>query len=124
MMTYDWAKPGVKVVCLKTWFNEYKSEGGKKVIGPVEGNVYTLRDVFLNTYFRGGPLPACRLEEIRNLPIRYQDDGGAREQSFALMVFRPLVTKPLPKSLSCLLSNPKSIIVPDKFDYKKTWEPV
>jgi hypothetical protein len=124
MTIYDWAKPGVKVVCINTWINNMRDDGTspfKDDVGPVEGQIYSIRDVgIIHPKY---PNNVCvRLNEISNKVALFR--GEKYETSFGIFRFRPLVTKPLPESLTCLLKRPKSVIVPDKFDYKKTWEPV
>jgi hypothetical protein len=113
-MTYDWAKPGVKVVCIDD-SNSYRFPNFNYSCSPilvVKGMIYEIE--YVNPHPDGS---ICIV--LKEVPKREKRDWG-----YNVNRFRPLVTKPLPESLSCLLSNPKSVIVPDKFDYKKTWEPV
>jgi len=119
-MTYDWAKPGVKVVCVNdtedmVW-NIGKRKSGDWYIKLNE--IYTIREVVIHPA-KGYPL--IRLNEIRRESMV---KGGTFENGWNILRFRPLVEKKLPESLTCLLKNPKSVIIPDQFDYKKQWEPV
>src|ERR1044072_6619733 len=109
-MTYDWAKPGVKVVCIKTWINKYTHL--RDIVGPVEGQFLTIRDVLHSEFVDIGARDSLRFEQIRN-PILTVRGGVDRAQSFAIQCYKPLVTKSLPQSLTCLLKNPKSVILPN-----------
>ncbi|QIG69843.1 hypothetical protein F67_I3_11_017 [Rhizobium phage RHph_I3_11] len=119
-MTYDWAKPGVKVVCVK---EIVRLDGYKEERLPVVGEVYTIREV-LPSIYPSSPF-AVRLEEIRNPIMMYSN--GVSEVKFGSEKFRPLVSKPLPESLTCLLKNPKSVILPNegnRWDVRKQKEKI
>ncbi|QIG73006.1 hypothetical protein EVB99_015 [Rhizobium phage RHph_N3_19] len=117
---YDWAKPGVKVVCV----NAFDNISNRPKIDITEGQIYTLRDVLF--YQTGGvnskgewifrtPEELCvRLDEVR---VRFTHMGVPFEDvdaPFCINRFKPLVSKSLPESLTCLLKNPKSIILPNE----------
>lgn len=114
-MTYEWAKPGVKVVCVETWVNnladtEYELAND---VGPIEGELYTIRTI--GPIHPKYPTDICvTLSEIRNKTIRFQ--GELYETCFGLYRFRPLITKKLPDTLTILLEKPNRLIVPDGFD--------
>lgn len=113
---YDWAKPGVKVVCVD----------GKPYLGhpddiwPITGSTYTIREVFLSEYYVGEV--HVRLVEIVNTEKSYRGFKAPFEAGFNVRRFKPLVSKSLPASLTNLLKNPKSVILPNegnRWDVKK-----
>lgn len=108
-MAYEWAKPGVKVVCV----DGTPHKGYAHDIWPITDNVYTIREIFWFE-FRGEV--HMRLVEVVNTPKKYRDLEGLHEASFRIGRFRPLVTKKLPDTLTILLEKPNRLIVPDGFD--------
>jgi hypothetical protein len=70
---------GQKVVCLKTW--KLKIDPHE----PIEGIVYTIRDIQLI-----GPKIGLRFIELRNPPRRYAEGPGLLESLFNSEWFRPV----------------------------------
>lgn len=113
---YDWAKPGVKVVCINDgpYGGEEKYCWGKDEAIKV-GQVYTIKAVL---YFDG---VIFHLEEIKR-DQEACEDWGNPDLGYAAWRFRPLISKDLPASLTNLLKNPKSVILPNegnRWDVKK-----
>jgi hypothetical protein len=80
----SWAKPGVKCVCVDdTW--PAGSWYGVEAL-PTRRTEYTIRSLV-----DCAGVPCCRLEEIVNAPLDYQE--GVVEAAFALSRFRPLITR-------------------------------
>lgn len=131
-MTYEWAKPGVKVVCVSTWVNIGPAATNvfKYDRGPIEGQVYTIREIGeLHPSYPGDI--QVRLHEIFNKPQQIFEDPNW-ETCFNIKRFRPLIDKRLPDSLTILLEKPNRLIVPSgdsydrrdggKWDVRKTRE--
>lgn len=112
-MTYEWAKPGVKVVCIHDFSEKAKGRvNGHLEIFPTLNGIYTIREVFASIYL-DSPF-ALRFSEIINPLIKYTQ--GVDEIQFSGKYFRPLITKKLPDTLTILLEKPNRLIVPDGFD--------
>lgn len=105
-MTYEWAKPGVKVVCIaeRPWKHQ---DTGESLPGPVKGSVLTIR--------RTGTASELFL-------LCFHEFDGA--VGYNADLFKPLVEKKLPDCLTALLKNPKRTIIPDRMDFGKSWESV
>ena len=105
---YDWAKPGVKVVCI----NDGPC-GGSNGIGwgkneaPKVGQVYTIKAVL----YDDGVI--FHLEEIKRDKDSCEDWGNP-DLGYAAYRFKPLVSKSLPASLTNLLRNPKALVLPNE----------
>ncbi|QIG69385.1 hypothetical protein EVB79_015 [Rhizobium phage RHph_N3_13] len=115
-MTYDWAKPGVKVVCIND--GPYGGYCWGKNEAPKVGQVYTIKAVL---YFDG---VIFHLEEIKR-DKEACDEWGNPDLGYGAHRFRPLITKSLPASLTNLLKNPKSVILPNegnRWDMRKQKE--
>lgn len=79
----SWCRVGAKVVCV----DSSRLGGFGDETYPVEGDIYTIRDVTCGP--RGA---ACvRLEEVVNVPRSYRT--GYLEARFRLSRFRPLVSQ-------------------------------
>ena len=96
----SWARPGVKCVSLVTFRDLTMGE-----TGPVEGGIYTIRDVVPE------PDGICglRFEEISNSPRGYAD--GRDECTFNVTRFRPLITQEQDLALFRHLLNPSPVDV-------------
>lgn len=99
---------GQKVCCVETWVNDGAGYGDE--IGPISGEIYTIRDV--------GPLhpafPAdtmVLLSEIVN-PVRpYAISPNGIEPSFGEWRFRPVVDrKPSIEVFTKMLNDPRARI--------------
>lgn len=115
-MTYEWAKPGVKVVCVI----DSDIDGLLQ-----EGKVYEIREVLVthDNFFLGRQQPESVNVRLVGFKDRYEFDD-ANVTSFNIKRFRPLIDKRLPDSLTILLEKPNRLIVPDggKWDVRKTKE--
>lgn len=87
-MKYPWAVPGRKVVCVKVgdWTDTSGLPCNDGLMYPVNGETYTIRDVFLG---KCGEL-YIRVNEIVNPLGMYRD--GRSEIKFWIERFRPLHT--------------------------------
>jgi len=107
---YDWAKPGVKVVCINSKQDESWNIGCKKSSNWVIkcGETYTIREVTVCPV-RGNV--QLRLIGIKRdiISVKYPVENG-----WHIKRFKPLVTKELPQSITCLLKNPRSVILPNE----------
>lgn len=119
-MTYEWAKPGVKVVCV----NDEMTFG---IL--LAGAIYEIREVSSAGY--GYYLDEYQEEAITLRFVGMQDEYQIyvnRDlelfKGFHIERFRPLVETALPASLTSILTNPKKSVKRDQFDKQKTWEPV
>lgn len=102
---YDWAKPGVKVVCVDDRSNvyclpshRYDPEG----ILVVKDQIYEIEAMGFHPDGQLCIVPKGVLKR------------GARDWGYNIKRFRPLIEKKLPQSLTCLLKNPKSVILPNE----------
>jgi hypothetical protein len=96
-------RAGQKVVCVRTWHN---SRGYGDEVGPVEGEVYTIRGVGdLHPCYPGG----CDvwLVEIKN-PVRYYPAGNY-EPSFCHSRFRPIVERKTDISIFTKMLTPEGV---------------
>src|SRR5690349_2348873 len=84
-MIPSWARVGAKVVSTYTFTGGDDKRGFGAVL-PIEGGIYTIREVRPHD----APVPGILLEEIVNKPIL--TTRGVMERGFALYRFRPLVT--------------------------------
>lgn len=120
-MTYEWAKPGVKVVCIHDFSIKARERSTCHLeMYPALNGIYTIRSVVASIYQDSAF--ALRFQELRNPLIRYSQ--GLQEIQFSGKYFRPLIDKRLPDSLTILLEKPNRFIVPDggKWDVRKTKE--
>ena len=126
-MTYEWAKPGVKVVCINdkpgvfsVVGHKYSSDNSLLV---VKGEIYTIDSV--NVHPDGS---IC----IKPKGIK---DRSCKDWGYNIERFKPLVSKDskgpaersskkLPDTLTILLEKPQRVIIPDEFDFGKQWERV
>lgn len=82
------------------------NEAGEVVSGPIGGEIVT---VISSQRSSKGLLSVTLV--------------GYSGMSYRIEVFEPLdPPKKLPHCISALLTNPKRVIVPDKFDIGKSWE--
>jgi hypothetical protein len=118
-MAYEWARPGVKIVCVETWIDDLYDDQG-----PVKGEIYTIRQIGLLHPDKSGV--CVRLAEILNPKQEYEPPIGWWEVCFGLFRFRPLVTKGLRDTLTVLLEKPNRLILNDggRWDVRKQKEKV
>lgn len=124
-MTYEWAKPGVKVVCVIDSYIHGLLQ---------EGKVYEIREVLTReeVRFLGKTEFKCVTVRLVGFKDVYQFEEGGMLFSFNIKRFRPLIDKRLPDSLTILLEKPNRLIVPSgdsydrrdggKWDVRKTKE--
>ena len=94
---------GQKVVCIETWV---RRNGVGDEIGPVAGEIYTIRDIgFLNP--AAPDVVAVLLAEIRNAVHDYVDGRG--ETCFAAHRFRPVVERKTDISIFTQMLNPSNV---------------
>lgn len=99
---------GQKVACVDGWVHDGGGYGDE--IGPVEGQVYTIRDIgFLNAITPD--MLVVRLLEIRNTE-RYYRGAGLYETSFRASRFRPVVTRKSDISVFKAMLKPSKKRVP------------
>lgn len=80
---------GQKVVCVETW-SPTAGQGYGDEVGPIEGQIYTIRAIgCFNSSYPGMLL--CRLHEIIN-PVRDYAEGRD-EGAFGAFRFRPIVNR-------------------------------
>lgn len=123
MMTYEWAKPGVKVVCVNdyqdTVWNKDCSKTPSKNWHIIKGHIYTIRSTFVRTN-PTTPL-TLRLEGLYRDPVSGTGADKDLENGYSVLRFRPLITKSLPDTLTILLEKPNRMIVPSgvRWDVKR-----
>lgn len=133
-MIYEWAKPGVKVVCVNadqdTEWNKgcWRSSADNWQIE--EGRIYVIRSTFVR-HNRRTPL-TLRLEGLYRQKVSGNGPDRDWENGYSVLRFRPLINKHLPDSLTILLEKPNRLIVPSgdsydrrdggKWDVRKTRE--
>ncbi|PAQ03699.1 hypothetical protein LRP31_25620 [Mesorhizobium mediterraneum] len=102
-MSYlDW-KVGDQVVCVDTWARENDGNGYGDEVGPIAGQIYTIREIgFLHPTIHRLQV---RLFEIENVVHRY-NDIGMWEQTFYASRFRPVQKRSTDISLFRALLNP------------------
>lgn len=120
--SYEWAKPGVKVVCVNANQNTEWNRGCKRSDPDnwqiVEGRTYVIRSAFVRHDHRT-PL-TLRLEGFYRRKVGGDGPDSDLENGYSVYRFRPLIDKRLPDSLTILLEKPNRLIVPDggKWDVK------
>lgn len=95
---------GQKVVCVRSWENLY---GHKNISGPLEGEIYTIREIGFIHPDRPDIL-TVRLAEIVNSELD-SEEYGKWEPSFAAYRFRPLVERKTDISCFTKLLKTKSL---------------
>jgi hypothetical protein len=99
---------GQKVVCVDGWAHDGSGYGYE--IGPVKGQVYTIRNIgFLNA--TTPDVLVVRLSEIRN-PEMYYRGTGLYEPSFRASRFRPVVARKTDISVFKAMLKPSKKRVP------------
>lgn len=119
-MTYDWAKPGVKVVCVD-------AEASFGLLA--EDQIYIIRETMIQEVgvFKGVATHNAVILRFNGMKDRYTFSSGNYMTGFNVRRFKPLVSKDLPASLTNLLKNPKSVILPNegnRWDVKKQPEKI
>ncbi len=112
---YEWAKPGVKVVCINDNIDVYKVPGFSYELSPIlikRGVIYVI-----------GLIQEHPDGQICVKPLGVPD-RSERDWGYNINRFRPLIDKKLPESLTILLEKPNRVILPDggKWDVRKTRE--
>lgn len=115
---YEWARPGVKVVCvIDSDMHDLLKEG----------SVYEIREVRVvpnQRYYLGKMYSECVTLKLVGFKDRYEFGTGNFVVGFNIKRFRPLVPKGLPDTLTILLEKPNRLIVPDggRWDVRKQKE--
>ena len=106
-MSYlDW-KAGDKLVCVSTWKSSIECDPGCVEVGPVEGQIYTIRSM-VSALEKDGEQIGVRLVEFINPqnPRRRPDHGGSQEVGFRAARFRPVQKRNADISVFTALLNP------------------
>lgn len=125
-MAYEWAKPGVKVVCVlanqDTEWNKDCRRSDPENWQIVEGRTYVIRSTFVR-HDQRTPL-TLRLEGLYRREIGGDGPDCDLENGYSVYRFRPLITKPLPDTLTILLEKPNRLILNDggRWDVRKQKE--